>query len=45
MAPNQWLVAKTITVFKYKGDHHKMENYCPIANFYSITKIFEKLIL
>ena len=43
--PDQWLVAKTIPVFKNKGESHKMENYRPIANLCSTSKIFEKLIL
>jgi hypothetical protein len=43
--PDQWLVAKTIPVFKNKGESHKMENYRLIANLCSTPKIFEKLIL
>ena len=42
--PEQWLVAKIIPIFK-KGIKQKIENYRPIANLCSSTKIFEKLIL
>jgi hypothetical protein len=43
--PDQWLVAKTIPVFKNKGDSNSIENYRPIANLCSSSKIFEKLLL
>jgi hypothetical protein len=43
--PEQWRVAKTIPVFKNKGVNNQVENYCPIANLCSTSKIFEKLIL
>ena len=43
--PEQWLIAKTIPVFKNKGDKKSVENYRPIANLCSTSKIFEKLIL
>ena len=43
--PDQWLVAKTIPIFKNKGEKNKMENYRPIANLCSASKFFEKLIL
>ena len=43
--PDQWLVAKTIPVFKNKGDSKSIENYRPIANLCSSSKIFEKLLL
>ena len=43
--PDQWLVAKTIPVFKNKGDTKSIENYCPIANLCSTSKIYEKLML
>ena len=43
--PQQWLVAKTIPIFKNKGDIHDVTNYRPIANLCSVSKIFEKLIL
>ena len=42
--PEQWKVSKIIPIFK-KGDKSKIENYRPIANFCSASKIFEKLIL
>ena len=42
--PDQWLVAKVFPVFK-KGNKNKIENYRPISNLYSTSKIFEKLIL
>ena len=43
--PEQWLIAKTIPIFKNKGDKKNIENYRPIANLCSSSKIFEKLIL
>jgi hypothetical protein len=43
--PNQWLVAKTIHIFKNKGEKRNIENYRPIANLCSTSKFFEKLIL
>jgi hypothetical protein len=43
--PAQWRVAKTIPVFKNKGSPKDIENYRPIANLCSASKIFEKLIL
>ena len=43
--PDQWLIAKTIPIFKNKGEKNKIENYRPIANLCSTSKIFEKLIL
>ena len=43
--PGQWLVAKTIPVFKNKGDKKDIESYRPVANLCSTSKIFEKLIL
>jgi hypothetical protein len=39
------LVSKTIPVFKIKGDKKNVENYRPIANLWSASKVFEKLIL
>ena len=42
--PEQWLTAKTIPLHK-KGQKKDIENYRPIANLCSISKIFEKLIL
>jgi hypothetical protein len=43
--PDQWLIAKTIPVYKNKGDRSDIANYRPIANLCSTSKIFEKLIL
>jgi hypothetical protein len=43
--PDQWLIAKTIPVYKNKGDRSDINNYRPIANLCSTSKIFEKLIL
>ena len=42
--PDQWRMAKIIPVFK-KGNKSQIENYRPIANQCSTSKIFEKLIL
>ena len=42
--PEQWKVSKIIPVFK-KGNVHQIENYRPIANLCSASKIFERLIL
>ena len=45
MIPDQWRIAKTIPVYKNKGDKKDIENYRPIANLCAASKIFEKLIL
>ena len=42
--PEQWLIAKITPIFK-KGNHTQIENYRPISNLCSCSKIFEKLIL
>ena len=42
--PEQWKVAKVIPTFK-KGSRNAIENYRPISNLCSGSKIFEKLIL
>ena len=42
--PEQWLFSKIIPTFK-KGDNKQIENYRPIANLCSTSKLFEKLIL
>ena len=42
--PEQWLIAKVIPILK-KGQNTKIENYRPISNLCSTSKIFEKLIL
>ena len=44
LIPEQWKVSKIIPIFK-KRDKMKIENYRPIANLCSSSKIFEKLIL
>ena len=42
--PKQWLISKTIPIFK-KGLTQNIENYRPISNLCTISKIFKKLIL
>jgi hypothetical protein len=42
--PEQWKVSKIIPIFK-KGNTNQIENYRPIANLCSASKIFERLIL
>ena len=42
--PEQWQISKTIPIFK-KGNPNNIENYRPISNLCSTSKIFEKLIL
>ena len=42
--PSQWLIAKVIPLHK-KGAKKDIENYRPISNLCSTSKIFEKLIL
>ena len=42
--PEQWTIAKIIPLHK-KGPKNKIENYRPIANLCSTSKIFERLIL
>ena len=43
--PAQWLISKTIPIYKSKGDKTDIENYRPISNLCSSSKIFEKVIL
>ena len=43
LIPEQWKVSKIIPTFK-KGDKTLIENYRPIANLCSTSKVFEKLI-
>ena len=38
--PSQWLVSKTIPVFKNKGDVKDIENYRPISNLCSTSNFF-----
>ena len=42
--PEQWKVSKIIPIFK-KGNVNQIENYKPVANLCSASKIFERLIL
>ena len=42
--PEQWSVSKIIPIFK-KGSKTSIENYRPIANLCSITKVYEQLII
>ena len=42
--PDQWKMAKIVPIFK-KGNKSHIENYRPIANQCSTSKVFEKLIL
>ena len=42
--PGQWLVSRIIPVHK-KGNKSLIENYRPVANLCSVSKVFEKLIL
>jgi hypothetical protein len=42
--PQQWLIAKITPIFK-KGNSSQIENYRPISNLCTTSKIFEKLIL
>ena len=44
MLPEQWLFSK-ITPVPKKGTKSQIENYRPIANLCSTSKVFEKLIL
>ena len=44
IVPEQWKVAQIIPLHK-KGKKNEAENYRPISNLCSVTKIFEKLIL
>ena len=43
--PAQWLISKTIPIYKSKGEKTDIENYRPISNLCSASKIFKKLIL
>jgi hypothetical protein len=42
--PEQWKVARIVPLFK-KGDKKQIQNYRPISNLCSITKVYERLIL
>ena len=41
--PEQWKIAKVVPIFK-KGNKDEIENYRPIANLCSTSKVFKKLI-
>ena len=43
--PKQWLVSKTMPIYKNKGEKKEISNYRPVAHLCSSSKIFEKLIL
>jgi hypothetical protein len=43
--PGQWLLAKTMQIYKNKGHTKDIEKYRPIANLCAASKIFEKLIM
>ena len=42
--PEQWKMAKVVPIFK-KGSKSNIENYRPVSNLCSTSKIYEKLIL
>ena len=42
--PDQWRISKIVPVHK-KGECSKIENYRPISNLCSSSKVFEKLIM
>ena len=42
--PEQWSMSKIIPIYK-KGSKSEIENYRPIANLCSMTKVFEQLII
>ena len=42
--PEQWLISKIVPIHK-KGAKNQIDNYRPIANLCSTSKIFERLIL
>ena len=44
LIPEQWLIAKITPIYK-KGSKNQIENYRPVANLCSTSKIFERLIL
>ena len=43
--PAQWLVSKTIPIYKNKGDINDIANYRPISNLCSSSKISRKKTL
>ena len=42
--PEQWKVAKTIPIFKNKGESKNIESYRPLLNLCWDSKVFEKLL-
>jgi hypothetical protein len=42
--PYQWLIAKTITVYKNMGLKNEIGSYGPIINLCAASRIFKKLI-
>jgi len=42
--PSMWKLAKVVPIFK-KGDRKRVENYRPVSNLCSLSKVFEKCIL
>ena len=42
--PGQWLISKIVPIHK-KGSKQQIENYRPVANLCSTSKIFERMIL
>jgi hypothetical protein len=42
--PEQWKVARILPLLK-KGDKKNPQNYRPISNLCSMTKVYEKLLL
>ena len=42
--PEQWKMSRIIPLHK-KGPKAKIENYRPISNLCSVSKVFEKLLL
>ena len=42
--PEQWRFSKIIPVHE-KGGKHMIENYRPVSNLCSVSKVFERLIL
>ena len=42
--PDQWVMRKIISIFK-KGLKSGVENYRPITNLCSMTKVYEQLII
>jgi hypothetical protein len=41
--PGQWLISKIVPIYK-KGSKQQIQNYIPVANLCSTSKIFERMI-